>query len=51
MISLKEYPKEFTESTNKSWLKVKKKLKKIFHTKLRRGETDKIYSEGKQIAW
>jgi len=31
--------------------KVKKKLKKIFHTKLRRKKLNKPYSQGQQIAW
>ena len=51
MISLKYYPKELTESTSKHWLKVRKKMKKLFHTKLRRGEMDKPYSEGVEVAW
>ena len=51
MITLKYFPKEMTESRKKSWLKVRKKFKKIFHTKLRRGEMDKPYSEGEQEAW
>lgn len=51
MISLKNYPSDFMKSRSKRWLKVKKKLKKIFHTKLRRKELDKPYSQGQQIAW
>lgn len=51
MISLKYYPKDMTESTSKGWLKVKKKLKKIYHTKLRRGKMNKPMSEGIQEAW
>ena len=50
MISLKNYPDDFMKSRSKRWLKVKKKLKKIFHTKLRRKELDKPYSQGQQIA-
>ena len=51
MISLKNYLDDFTKSHSKRWLKVKKKLKKIFHTKLRRQELDKPYSQGIEIAW
>ena len=51
MITLKYYPKEMTDSHKKGWLKVRKKLKKLFHTKLRRGEMNKPYSNGQQEAW
>ena len=50
MFSLKEYPEEFTHSTSKQWLKFKKKLKKIAHTKLRRGG-DRYKFNGQEIAW
>lgn len=50
MYKLKEYPKDFTTSTNKQWLKFKKKIKKIAHTKLRRGATKYEY-HGNEIAW
>ena len=51
MITLKYYPPDFTESHSKRWLKVKKRLKKQFHTQLRRGKMNKPYSSGEQIAW
>lgn len=51
MITLKYFPKEFTNSNKKRWLKVKKKLKKIYHTKLRRGELTKPMSDGIQEAF
>lgn len=51
MITLKYYPSEFTNSRNKTWLKVKKRLKKQYHTQLRRGKLDKPFSKGIQIAW
>ena len=51
MYSLKEYPDSFKESTGKQWIKFKKRLKKIYHTKLRRGELDKLKVNGQEIAW
>ena len=51
MISLKYYPSEFMDSRSKQWLKVKKRLKKQYHTQLRRGKMNKPYSEGIQIAF
>ena len=50
MYSLKEYPEEFKQSKKKGWLKFKKKLKKIAHTKLRRGDKRYIF-RGREIAW
>ena len=51
MYSIKEYPESFTESKSKQWLKFKKKLKKIYHTRLRNGKLDKLKANGKEIAW
>lgn len=51
MITLKYFPSEFTESRSKKWLKVKKRLKKQYHTQLRRGKLNKPYSSGWQIEW
>lgn len=51
MYALKEYPESFTRSKGKQWLKFKKKLKKIYHTKLRRGRLQKLKVNGQEIAW
>lgn len=51
MYSLKEYPEEFTGSKSKQWLKFRKKVKKIFHTRLRREECEKLRVNGREIAW
>ena len=51
MYSLKEYPEDFKKSTGKQWLKFKKVVKKIAHTRLRRGKLDKYHYNGKEIAW
>lgn len=51
MISLKYFPSEFMDSRSKRWLKVKKRLKKQYHTQLRRGKMNKPYSKGEQIAF
>lgn len=51
MYAIKEYPKDFTHSTSKQWLKFKKKMKKIYHTRLRRGELHKLRVQGQEIAW
>ena len=37
MQRIKDYPIPLKQSTAKCWLKVKKRMKKIAHTKLRRG--------------
>jgi hypothetical protein len=50
MYSLKEYPSDFTNSRSKLWRKFKKKMKKIAHTRLRRG-MDKYRYNGCEIAW
>lgn len=50
MYSLKEYPEEFKQSKKKTWLKFKKKLKKIAHTQLRRGDKRYLF-RGREIAW
>ena len=50
MYSLKEYPEEFKQSKKKSWLKFKKKLKKIAHTQLRRGDKRYLF-RGREIPW
>lgn len=50
MIAIKDVL--FSQRTNrrsKGWLKYKKRLKKMFHTKLRRGKTDKLYSQGVEV--
>lgn len=51
MYSLKEYPRSFTTSKSKSWLRFKRKLKKQFHVKLRRGEMTKLKVNGIEIDW
>jgi len=51
MYSIKEYPEDFKESRGKQWAKFKKKLKKIYHTRLRRGKLDKLKVNGQEIAW
>ena len=51
MYSIKEYPDDFKESKGKQWLKFKKKLKKIYHTRLGNGKLDKLRANGKEIAW
>ena len=51
MYSIKEYPEEFTQSKSRQWLKFKKKLKKIYHTRLRRGKLEKLKANGREIAW
>lgn len=51
MIALKYYPPDFTDSRGKQWLKVKKRLKKQFHTQLRRGKMVKPFSKGEEVAW
>ena len=51
MYSLKDYPEEYSRNQNKQWRKFRKKIKKIFHTKLRRGELDKLKATGYEIAW
>lgn len=51
MIALKYYPPDFTDSRSKRWLKVKKRLKKQFHTQLRRGKMVKPFSKGEEVAW
>ena len=50
MYSLKEYPEEFKQSKKKTWLKFKKKLKKIAHTQLRRGDKRYLF-RGREIPW
>lgn len=50
MYSLKEYPEEFKRSQSKGWLKFKKKLKKIAHTQLRRGDKRYLF-RGREIPW
>lgn len=50
MYKLKEYPKDFKDSTGKNWLRFKRKIKKIAHTRLRRGAVKHKY-DGKEIAW
>ena len=51
MYSLKEYPEEYSRKQSKQWRKFRKKIKKIFHTKLRRGELNKLKVTGQEIAW
>lgn len=51
MYAIKDYPNDFIHSKSKQWLKFKKKLKKIYHTKLRRGELQKLCVKGQEIAW
>ena len=51
MYSIKEYPENFTNSKGKQWAKFKKKLKKIYHTRLRNGKLEKLKANGKEIAW
>ena len=51
MYSINEYPEDFTNSRSKQWLKFKKKLKKIYHTRIRRGKLDKLKVNGQEIAW
>ena len=48
MIALKYHDRFASKSGSHRWLKVKKRLKKLFHTKLRRGEMVKPYSRGYQ---
>jgi hypothetical protein len=50
MFKLKDYPESFKGSTGKQWLKFKKRMKKIAHTRLRRGATKHSYN-GQEIAW
>jgi hypothetical protein len=50
MFSIKDYPEEFSTNHSKNWGKFKKKMKKIAHTKLRRGAEKYQYS-GREVAW
>ena len=50
MYSLKEYPEDFTRSRSKQWRKFKKRIKKVAHTQLRRGN-EKYEYHGREIAW
>ena len=50
MYSLKEYPSDFKNSQSKQWRKFKKRLKKIAHTRLRKG-MNKYKFNGREIAW
>jgi len=50
MQRIKDYPKVLRKSTSKSWLKVKRRLKKVAHTQLRRGAT-KYKCQGFFFPW
>ena len=50
MQRIKDYPECLKKSSSKSWLKVKRRFKKIAHTKLRRG-AEKYRLNGVFFPW